>query len=147
MPVFPLCGSWRNRGKRQIFPFGCSGRIGEMFHGALKMISDYLKEHDIPWSTLTLNKLGAGRNCCGEILAPKLQNRIFLSTNRHHIYPGNSNTWLDEPGSKLIEHAGERFCSDRIRTWIRKKWRAAATSFHIEKRYEDGIDRADRPRG
>lgn len=69
--------------ERQIFRLDAPD-IGEMFHGALKMISDYLKEHDIPWSTLTPEQCLELARIAVERLAPKLQNQILLSTNRHH---------------------------------------------------------------
>ena len=58
--------------------------IGEMFHGALKIISDYLYEHQIPWSSLTKEQCLNLAKRAVDMLAPKLQNEILLSTNRHH---------------------------------------------------------------
>lgn len=58
--------------------------IGEMFHGALKIISDYLHENKISWSSLTKEQCLQLARSAIERLAPKLQNQILLSTNRHH---------------------------------------------------------------
>ena len=69
--------------KRQIFRLDAPD-IGEMFHGALKMISDYVNEHDISWASLTKQQCLALAKKAVEMLAPKLQNQILLSSNRHH---------------------------------------------------------------
>ncbi|MBA9025237.1 helicase-exonuclease AddAB subunit AddB [Peribacillus huizhouensis] len=58
--------------------------IGEMFHGALKIISDYLYERNISWSSLTKEQCLMLARKAVERLAPKLQNQILLSSNRHH---------------------------------------------------------------
>lgn len=57
--------------------------IGEMFHGALKIISDTLLQRNISWADLTKNECQKLANMAVDQLAPKLQNQILLSTNRH----------------------------------------------------------------
>lgn len=57
--------------------------IGEMFHGALKIISDTLLQRNMSWSELTKDDCMGLANKAVEQLAPKLQNQILLSTNRH----------------------------------------------------------------
>ena len=69
--------------ERQIFRLDAPD-IGEMFHGALKIISDYLYEHHISWASLTKQQCVLLARKAVEMLAPKLQNQILLSSNRHH---------------------------------------------------------------
>lgn len=90
--------------ERQVFRLDAPD-IGEMFHGALKMISDYLKEHDIPWASLTKEQcLELARNAV-EQLAPKLQNQILLSTNRHHYLRRKLEHVIGRASIVLSEHA------------------------------------------
>lgn len=90
--------------ERQIFRLDAPD-IGEMFHGALKMISDYLKEHDIPWSTLTKEQCLELARIAVERLAPKLQNQILLSTNRHHYLRRKLEHVIGRASIVLSEHA------------------------------------------
>ncbi|WP_110929042.1 helicase-exonuclease AddAB subunit AddB [Bacillus massiliglaciei] len=69
--------------ERQVFRLDAPD-IGEMFHGALKMISDYLYENQISWAALTKEQCMMLAKKAVDNLAPKLQNQILLSTNRHH---------------------------------------------------------------
>ncbi|MFJ8257358.1 helicase-exonuclease AddAB subunit AddB [Peribacillus asahii] len=69
--------------ERQVFRLDAPD-IGEMFHGALKIISDYLYEHAISWAALTKDQCLTLARKAVETLAPKLQNQILLSSNRHH---------------------------------------------------------------
>lgn len=69
--------------ERQIFRLAAPD-IGEMFHGALKMIADYLVQHQISWASLTKQQCLMLAKQAIEMLAPKLQNQILLSSNRHH---------------------------------------------------------------
>ncbi|MGN1401460.1 MAG: helicase-exonuclease AddAB subunit AddB [Bacillus sp. (in: firmicutes)] len=57
--------------------------IGEMFHGALKIISDTLIQRNILWSSLTKEDCRKYANMAVNDLAPKLQNQILQSSNRH----------------------------------------------------------------
>lgn len=69
--------------ERQIFRIDAPD-IGEMFHGALKMISDYLLEHHISWTSLTKQQCELLARKTVDMLAPKLQNQILLSSNRYY---------------------------------------------------------------
>ncbi len=57
--------------------------IGEMFHGALKIISDTLIARNIKWSSLTREECRKFAHMAVEQLAPKLQNQILQSSKRH----------------------------------------------------------------
>lgn len=58
--------------------------IGELFHGALKFISDYIGKENLSWASLTKEQCYTLARIAIEALAPKLQNQILLSSNRHH---------------------------------------------------------------
>ncbi|MGM9955865.1 MAG: helicase-exonuclease AddAB subunit AddB [Peribacillus sp.] len=90
--------------ERQVFRLDAPD-IGEMFHGALKMISDYLNEHDIPWSSLTKEQCLELARKAVEQLAPKLQNQILLSTNRHHYLRRKLEHVIGRASIVLSEHA------------------------------------------
>lgn len=68
--------------ERQIFRLEAPD-IGEMFHGALKIISDTLLKENRAWSTLTKDECQRLASIAVNQLAPKLQNQILLSTNRN----------------------------------------------------------------
>ncbi|MFJ7745667.1 helicase-exonuclease AddAB subunit AddB [Peribacillus sp. NPDC097295] len=90
--------------ERQVFRLDAPD-IGEMFHGALKMISDYLNEHDIPWSSLTKEQCLELARRAVEQLAPKLQNQILLSTNRHHYLRRKLEHVIGRASIVLSDHA------------------------------------------
>ena len=90
--------------ERQVFRLDAPD-IGEMFHGALKMILDYLNEHDIPWSSLTKEQCLELARKAVEQLAPKLQNQILLSTNRHHYLRRKLEHVIGRASIVLSDHA------------------------------------------
>ncbi|RFU62146.1 helicase-exonuclease AddAB subunit AddB [Peribacillus glennii] len=79
--------------------------IGEMFHGALKLISDYLRDHDISWASLTKEQCLRLAKEAVDRLAPKLQNEILLSTNRHHYLKKKLENVIGRASMILSEHA------------------------------------------
>jgi ATP-dependent helicase/nuclease subunit B len=79
--------------------------IGEMFHGALKMISDYLRDHNISWASLTKQQCLMLAKEAVDRLAPKLQNEILLSTNRHHYLRRKLEDVIGRASMVLSEHA------------------------------------------
>ncbi|MGV3465592.1 MAG: PD-(D/E)XK nuclease family protein, partial [Heyndrickxia sp.] len=58
--------------------------IGDLFHGALKWISDEITKHGLSWNSLTKDQCNALAKEAVTFLAPKLQHQILLSSNRHH---------------------------------------------------------------
>ncbi len=58
--------------------------IGDLFHGALKWISDEIGKHGLSWKSLTKDQCNALAKEAVAFLAPKLQHQILLSSNRHH---------------------------------------------------------------
>lgn len=57
--------------------------IGDLFHGALKWISDTLQREGIPWSEITKQQSMELAKAAVDDLAPKLQHQILLSSKRY----------------------------------------------------------------
>ncbi|WP_019240415.1 MULTISPECIES: helicase-exonuclease AddAB subunit AddB [Bacillus] len=79
--------------------------IGELFHGALKIISDKLQQQNISWSALTKAECQRLANIAVEQLAPRLQNQILLSTNRHHYIKRKLENVISRASMVLSEQA------------------------------------------
>ncbi|RFU67566.1 helicase-exonuclease AddAB subunit AddB [Bacillus sp. V59.32b] len=79
--------------------------IGEMFHGALKLISDYLRDQNISWASLTKSQCLQLAKEAVDRLAPKLHNEILLSTNRHHYLRRKLEDVIGRASMVLSEHA------------------------------------------
>ena len=90
--------------ERQIFRLDAPD-IGEMFHGALKMISDYLNENQISWTSLTKQQCVVLAQKAVAMLAPKLQNQILLSSNRHHYLKRKLENVISRATAVLSEQA------------------------------------------
>ncbi|MBS4172006.1 helicase-exonuclease AddAB subunit AddB [Bacillus sp. FJAT-49736] len=69
--------------ERQIFKLEAPD-IGDLFHGALKWISDEIEKKGLSWSSLSSAECYAMAKEAVAFLAPKLQHQILLSSNRHH---------------------------------------------------------------
>jgi ATP-dependent helicase/nuclease subunit B len=57
--------------------------IGEMFHSALKYVGDQVMKENLSWGKLTKSQIRTLVADAVTYLAPKLQNEILLSSNRH----------------------------------------------------------------
>ncbi|MBM7694008.1 ATP-dependent helicase/nuclease subunit B [Peribacillus deserti] len=79
--------------------------IGEMFHAALKLIADHLQERNISWAALTKQECMELAAHAVESLAPKLQNQILLSSNRHHYIARKLQQVIGRASIVLSEHA------------------------------------------
>lgn len=71
--------------------------IGDLFHSALKWIADQINQHRLKWSELTKEQCAQLAKEAVEHLAPKLNNQILLSSNRH--------SYLKRKLEKVIERA------------------------------------------
>ncbi|WP_141433155.1 helicase-exonuclease AddAB subunit AddB [Bacillus sp. 03113] len=69
--------------ERQIFRLEAPD-IGELFHAALTFIAETVLQQNQDWSKLTKDQCEMLAKEAVELLAPKLQNEILLSSNRHH---------------------------------------------------------------
>ncbi|OLN23822.1 helicase-exonuclease AddAB subunit AddB [Domibacillus antri] len=57
--------------------------IGDLFHGALKWMAEEVEKRGMKWPDLTPEQCRSFAESAVEELAPKLQNRILLSSNRY----------------------------------------------------------------
>ncbi|OES43945.1 helicase-exonuclease AddAB subunit AddB [Domibacillus iocasae] len=57
--------------------------IGELFHGALKWIAEEVEKRGLKWPELTSEQCQSFAKTAVQELAPKLQNRILMSSHRH----------------------------------------------------------------
>ncbi|WP_353856184.1 helicase-exonuclease AddAB subunit AddB [Bacillus sp. Bos-x628] len=79
--------------------------IGQLFHSALKHISDTLIEQKKDWKNLTKEDCVTYSKYAIEQLAPRLQQEILLSSNRHAYIKEKLQKILIRVSSILSEHA------------------------------------------
>ncbi|MEG9296295.1 helicase-exonuclease AddAB subunit AddB [Mangrovibacillus sp. Mu-81] len=79
--------------------------IGEMFHSALKWISEEVERHGLTWSTLSKGQCLQLAKDAVAMLAPKLQHQILLSSNRHHYIAKKLEHIISRASLILSEHA------------------------------------------
>ncbi|WP_108670111.1 helicase-exonuclease AddAB subunit AddB [Peribacillus acanthi] len=79
--------------------------IGDMFHGALKIIADSLMDRNVSWASLNREQCADLAKMAIERLAPKLQNQILLSSNRHHYVKRKLENVIGRASYALSEHA------------------------------------------
>ncbi|XJZ28134.1 helicase-exonuclease AddAB subunit AddB [Bacillota bacterium Lsc_1132] len=90
--------------ERQIFRLEAPD-IGELFHAALKHIADVVNEQKISWSELTRTQCEILARQAVDALAPKLQNEILLSSERHHYIKRKLEKIITRASVVLSEHA------------------------------------------
>ncbi|XXM73935.1 helicase-exonuclease AddAB subunit AddB [Lysinibacillus sphaericus] len=79
--------------------------IGEMFHSALKWISDEVEKHGLTWAGLTKAQCLQLARDAVRMLAPKLQHQILLSSNRLHYIAKKLENIIGRASLILSEHA------------------------------------------
>ncbi|WP_433748804.1 helicase-exonuclease AddAB subunit AddB [Falsibacillus pallidus] len=79
--------------------------IGEMFHGALKWISEEVNRRNISWAKLSKEECFQLAKAAVNELAPKLQHQILLSSNRHHYIKRKLENVISRASYVLSEHA------------------------------------------
>lgn len=90
--------------ERQVFRLEAPD-IGELFHAALKHIADVVNEQKISWSALTRIQCEKLAKQAVDALAPKLQNEILLSSERHHYIKRKLEQIITRASIVLSEHA------------------------------------------
>ncbi|TYR79567.1 helicase-exonuclease AddAB subunit AddB [Priestia megaterium] len=90
--------------ERRVFKLAAPD-IGELFHAALKMISDELRGGEKDWKQLTKKDCQKLSTAAVQELAPRLQNEILLSSNRHHYLTHKLQQILERASFVLSEHA------------------------------------------
>lgn len=90
--------------ERQVFRLEAPD-IGELFHAALKYISDFVNEQKLNWDSLTKRQCEELAREAVTALAPKLQNEILLSSERHHYIKRKLEQIITRASQVLSEHA------------------------------------------
>lgn len=90
--------------ERQVFKLEAPD-IGQMFHAALKLISDRLHDLKLDWKGLTKDQCERLSVDAVEKLAPRLQREILLSSNRHHYIKRKLQKIVARASTILSEHA------------------------------------------
>ncbi|MBD8067600.1 helicase-exonuclease AddAB subunit AddB [Bacillus sp. PS06] len=90
--------------ERQIFRLEAPD-IGQLFHAALKLISDNLRQQKIDWRHLTVEQCEQFSFEAVELLAPRLQREILLSSNRFHYIKHKLQKVVSRASRILSEHA------------------------------------------
>ncbi|MFE8700303.1 helicase-exonuclease AddAB subunit AddB [Cytobacillus sp. FJAT-54145] len=89
---------------RQIFRLEAPD-IGELFHGALKYIAETITNKNLSWNDISKSEIEKLAKEAVEVLAPKLQNEILLSSNRHHYIKRKLEQIIKRASFVLSEHA------------------------------------------
>ncbi|SFA79507.1 MULTISPECIES: helicase-exonuclease AddAB subunit AddB [unclassified Bacillus (in: firmicutes)] len=79
--------------------------IGDLFHAALKQISEMVNDQNISWAKLTRSECEKLAKQAVDNLAPKLQNQILLSSERHHYIKYKLEQIITRASFILSEHA------------------------------------------
>lgn len=79
--------------------------IGELFHAAIKYISDYVMEQKLTWAQLTKEQCEELSQQAVNALAPRLQNEILLSSHRHHYIKRKLEQIITRTSLVLSQHA------------------------------------------
>ncbi len=89
---------------RQVFRLEAPD-IGELFHAALKHIADVVNEQNWSWANMTVSQCETLAGEAVEMLAPKLQHEILLSSNRHAYLKRKLEKIISRATYVLSEHA------------------------------------------
>ncbi|MEH7391900.1 helicase-exonuclease AddAB subunit AddB [Bacillus sp. JJ1474] len=90
--------------ERQVFRLEAPD-IGELFHAALKYIAETVMSNKLSWTDLTRQQCEILAQEAVEMLAPKLQNEILLSSNRHYYIKRKLEQIISRASYVLSEHA------------------------------------------
>jgi ATP-dependent helicase/nuclease subunit B len=89
---------------RQIFRLEAPD-IGDLFHAALKYIAETVMKENISWASLTREQSEQLAKDAVEKLAPRLQNEILLSSNRHHYIKQKLQKIISRASIVMSDHA------------------------------------------
>lgn len=110
MELFHACpfSHFANHGlklrERQVYRLEAPA-IGDLFHAALKYIAETVLVQNLMWSKLTREQCEQLARDAVDMLAPKLQNEILLSTNKHHYIKRKLEQIISRASFILSEHA------------------------------------------
>ncbi|KKK36434.1 ATP-dependent helicase [Mesobacillus campisalis] len=89
---------------RQIFRLEAPD-IGDLFHAALKYIAETVMRENLSWASLTRAQSEELAKEAVEKLAPRLQNEILLSSNRHHYIKQKLEKIISRASIVMSDHA------------------------------------------
>lgn len=78
--------------------------IGQLFHGALKLFGEHLREHQLSWVDLTAEESKKIATEKVELLVPRLQKEILLSSNRYKYLTKKLKNVVGRAASIISEH-------------------------------------------
>ncbi|KQL18623.1 helicase-exonuclease AddAB subunit AddB [Cytobacillus solani] len=90
--------------ERQVFRLEAPD-IGDLFHAALKYIAETVIKDNQSWTDITREQCEILAKEAVEMLAPKLQNEILLSSNRHFYIKRKLEQIISRASFILSEHA------------------------------------------
>lgn len=90
--------------EREIFRLDAP-HIGDLFHAALKWMADEIQRKGLSWANLTKMQIESLAKEAVTYLAPKLQNQILLSSNRHHYIKRKLEQVISRASSALSHQA------------------------------------------
>lgn len=79
--------------------------IGQFFHSALSMMTDYLRKENKDWGSLNDVECAQLTETFVNQLTPKLQREILLSSNRHHYLARKLKEVVERTATVLRDHA------------------------------------------
>jgi ATP-dependent helicase/nuclease subunit B len=79
--------------------------MGQFFHAALKMYGDRLKQSSLDWGSVNKGQISRLVGEVVEILAPRLQNEILLSSARHRSLLNKLKRQVTRAAAVLAEHS------------------------------------------
>ena len=89
---------------RQVFRLEAPD-IGDLFHAALKHIAETIMTENMSWASLTLEQVQRLAKDAVDKLAPKLQNEILLSSNRHQYIKQKLQNIIGRASMIMSDHA------------------------------------------
>lgn len=89
---------------RQVFRLEAPD-IGDLFHAALKHIAETIMKENISWASLTHAQTQQLAKEAVDMLAPRLQNEILLSSNRHQYIKQKLQYIISRASLIMSEHA------------------------------------------
>jgi len=79
--------------------------LGRFFHAALKLFGDRVRAEGLEWGALNKEQIGSMAGETVDLLAPRLQNEILLSTARRRYLTGKLKRTVHRAALVLAEHS------------------------------------------
>ncbi len=139
---------------RQVFRLEAPD-IGDLFHAALKHIAETIMTENMSWASLTLDQVQRLAKDAVDTLAPKLQNEILLSSNRHQYIKQKLQNIISRASLIMSDHAkASGFSPIGLELGFGKKGTLPPLSFTLKNGTKmelmgriDRVDKAEDPSG